>query len=437
MARQPKIVSLFSGAGGLDIGLENAGFRVVLCVDNDQEAVETLKKNQLKRILRPDGRRYLERTIILHEDITELTASKLESELPQSDIDLLIGGPPCQPFSSAGKMLSFKDPRGTLFEHFVRIAKDLRPHYILFENVRGLATARGVDGKPGSALNEILKSFTDIGYHTSVSLLNSADYGSHQRRVRLFILMCSGATPPNFPSPKYFDPTKPNKVLSLFEKEKQMQSWKTLSQFLDSFPSPTESEIVRPSNELAKSLKYVTEGSGLKSAGTIEATRPGGHWGYKQGTFIADPAKPARTVTAASTQDWVRMPDGSLRRLTVRECQALQGFPLDWEFIGGNGSKYRQIGNAVPIIFGEAIGTEIKKHWLRRLRRKFAPEEGRSKPLPAEIIESIEYTTRDEKRNAESRRLKLGKGLGSASHGKSGKKDTMPLLPLLTSPKAN
>ena len=408
------MVSLFSGAGGLDVGLEDAGFHVALCTDNDPVAIETLKHNQAQRIVRRDGRRYLENTKILPEDITRLGEKKLRDALGSDTVDLLVGGPPCQPFSSAGKMLSFFDPRGELFSHFARVAAALKPRYILFENVRGLATARGYDGKPGSALMEVLRRFQDLGYYTNVGLLNAADYGAYQRRVRLFIIMCHGATPPEFPPATHFDPDGRPVELSLFE-DASLRPWRTLGQFLASRPYPPQAEWVRPSPRLAELLRDLPDGSGLKSAGTVETTRPGGHWGYKQGTFIADRSRPARTVTAASTQDWVRTPYGECRRLTLAECKELQGFPAQWEFLGPKAAQFRQVGNAVPAIFGEVIGRAIYRHWANRRRKRFVGGDARSFALPLQIAAAIRYTEREEARNGESRRLKAAKGLGSAS----------------------
>ena len=420
MNKQPVVVSLFSGAGGLDVGLENAGFQVALCLDNDPVAIGTLKHNQAKGVVRPDGRRYLAETTILQEDIAQLTEVRLRATLRHDEVDLLVGGPPCQPFSSAGKMLGFFDPRGELFSHFARVAAELKPRYVLFENVRGLATARGYDAQPGSALREVLRRFENLGYYTNVALLNAADFGAYQRRVRLFILMCRGATPPEFPPPTHFDPERWSPELSLFGEEGGVLPWRTLGDFLAGRSAPPTEEWVRPSPRLAALLRDLPEGSGLKSAGTIETTRPGGHWGYKQGTFIADSKRPARTITAASTQDWVRTTSGECRRLTVAECKELQGFPVEWEFLGPRAAQYRQIGNAVPAVFGEVLGRAIHDHRCQRRRTRFVETGAKSFPLPLQIVAAIRYTEREEARNGESRRLKAAKGLGSASTGAGG-----------------
>ena len=147
-------VSLFTGAGGLDIGLEQAGFQTVSAVDSDPDCVATLGVNQQAGISCGDGRKHLAGAVLLASDIEQLDAAQLRPAGAGRGWtpDLMAGGPPCQPFSSSGKMLSVEDPRGKLFQHFVRLAAALQPKAILFENVRGLVTARGPRGEPGEVL---------------------------------------------------------------------------------------------------------------------------------------------------------------------------------------------------------------------------------------------------------------------------------------------
>jgi DNA (cytosine-5)-methyltransferase 1 len=302
-----------------------------------------------------------------------------------------------------------------LFEHFVRLAAEIRPRYILFENVRGLVTARGHDGVHGGALATVLSAFSRIGYATSVSLMNSADFGSPQRRVRLFVIAARVWPLPVFPSPTHAD-LPAGAVLD------ERRPWVTLGEFLRTQPEPDGDDIVRPTPALAQQLKNVADGSGLRSAGARETTRPGGHWGYRQGTFIADQAAPARTVTAASTQDWIRT-DRGLRRLTWRECAGLQGFPRDWVFWGPKAARFRQIGNAVPAVFGEVLGHALMTAMDQADDRR-VPE---SRALPKELVAAIDYTKRDHSRNGASREFaksalahqpaSVVKGLGSAEQG--------------------
>ncbi len=384
---KPTLVSLFTGAGGLDIGLETAGFSTVSAIDCDADCIETIRMNQARH-------GYLSNAKVTCSSVEDIHPESLKPDDagPGWVPDLLAGGPPCQPFSSAGNMLALDDPRGRLFEHFVKIASALRPRMVLFENVRGLVTAVGPSGIPGEALRLVQRSFEDIGYFSRCALLNAADYGLPQRRVRLFMFATNCTALPAFPSPTHGESPEP-----LFG----VNPWRTLGDFLATFPTATLKDGLEfPSEKLLPHLEVLAPGSGLKSAGARESTRPGGHWGYKQGTFMADPGKPARTVTASATQDWIRDRQGRLRRLTWRECAALQGFPRDWEFYGNKASRFRQIGNAVPVMFGQALGKVL----VEALSQPGTPA-AESAPFPRELVAAAEYTHREHKRNGESRRL--------------------------------
>jgi DNA (cytosine-5)-methyltransferase 1 len=311
-------------------------------------------------------------------------------------------------------MLSVNDPRGRLFEHFVRLAEGLKPKLILFENVRGLVTSRGPKGEPGEVLSMVKEAFERIGYATTFALLNAADYGCPQRRVRCFMMATRCTTLPELPEPTHSEYPEGG----LFGIK---LPWVTLGELLATQPPPPPEEIVRPSPSLEAQLKNVPSGSGLKSAGAREATRPGGHWGYRQGTFIADLQQPARTITASASQDWIRLPDDSLRRLTLRECAGLQGFPVEWQLAGPIASKFRQVGNAVPTIFGRILGQALIEALECGLRTR-----PHSATFPQDFQLAITYTRREQARNGESRRsarekvsqpgidLQLVKGLGSA-----------------------
>ena len=387
------LISLFSGAGGLDVGLERAGFETVTATDSDAVCVRSLRENQTRRVpvVGCPGRVHLEHAKILHADVAQLTGADLVPAGARAGWvpDLLVGGPPCQSFSSSGKKRSVLDDRGRLFEHFARIARALRPRIILFENVRGLVTARGRTGQPGEVLVAVKDAFETAGYATRFALLNAADYGAAQRRIRLFMLATRDAPLPCFPAPTHTrDPSK----------NPGATPWVTLGDCLRTLPNPDSTDVVRPSARLEPQLRNLPCGSGLKSHGRAEPTRPGGHWGYRQGTFIADQALPSRTVTASSSQDWIRLPDGRLRRLTVRECAALQGFPRAWAFAGTRSRQFRQVGNAVPVVFGQALGCVIAAALENR-----SDNPPRSAPLPDRFRAAVAYTQRDHARNASAR----------------------------------
>ena len=196
-------MSIFAGAGGLDAGLEQAGFETRLAIDIDRDAIETLRATKAVRLPVDRGRRkHLAKARLVHADLTKLTKGELvglwEADEPP---DLLAGGPPCQSFSSAGKQRGIDDERGRLFRDFVRAARALRPSVILFENVQGLVTARDQDGTVGGVLQAIQSEFESAGYACSFALVNSADYGAPQRRVRLVMLGARRHELPAFPPP--------------------------------------------------------------------------------------------------------------------------------------------------------------------------------------------------------------------------------------------
>ena len=384
-----KAVSIFSGAGGLDIGFEMAGFHIQSALEIHPSYYKTLIENKGKRIqIGTSGRYFLENATILNEDIRNINARDLSAEL---DCDCLIGGPPCQAFSSAGKMDSIFDSRGQLIYEYLRILSELRPKTFLFENVRGLVTARGTKNEPGEILIELLHLFEDVGYSCRVSLLNSADYGSYQRRVRCFILGSRIAAAPFFPATTH---SKDGDNMSLFGAEKS--KWNSLGDFLSKYGSQDPTEWTLPTEALREQLVGIENGKGIRSKGRAEATRPNGHWGYRQGTFIADPCLPARTVTGSSSQDWVRMADGTLRRLTLREVAKLQGFPDEWVFCGSKSDQFQQVGNAVPTIFGEVLGRLLADYLLGDYMTY--PDKNEL-ALPRNIIENISYTKRDNEIN--------------------------------------
>lgn len=385
------LVSLFTGAGGLDIGLERSGFTTAVANDVDKHACATLRENQSLRHSVPglEGHYHFAGTKIIEGDIRDLRPADFIPGNANAGWrpDILIGGPPCQSFSSAGSQKSVNDPRGRLFLEFVRFARELQPRIILFENVRGLVTARGPNGIPGEAVNMIRDSFEEIGYATSFRVLNAADYGAPQRRVRMFMFAVSSDTAlPEFP-----EPTHSRAGVGV-------KPWVTLGEFISARPEADESEIARPSAVLQQQLECLPNGTGLRSPGRAEPTRPGGHWGYKQGTFIAALDLPARTVTGAATQDWIRQPGVGLRRLTLREAAAMQGFPDSWKFAGSRSAQFQQVGNAVPAVFGEVLGAA-----MREALSKKPSHPPISAPFPHHMNSAISYAARDDARNGVAR----------------------------------
>jgi DNA (cytosine-5)-methyltransferase 1 len=379
--RNPLYISLFSGAGGLDIGLERAGFRAISLCEIEPIFCETLRANQGRDLA--DGRAYLKNARILNADIREISAKELSAG---SQADLVVGGPPCQAFSSSGKQLSVLDPRGLLIHEFIRLIDEVRPRTFLFENVRGLVTARDGGGEPGGVIHGLLKRFQNLGYSCRASLLNAADHGAPQRRVRCFIIGSRRGTAPLFPEPTH------QKTADMFHKP-----WVSLRSFLEMYADPDPTQYVYPTKALARDLCRIPDGSGLISPGRTENTRPGGHWGYRQGTFISDTGLPARTVMGSASQDWIRW-QGVLRRLTLREVTLLQGFPRDWEILGTKAQRFKQVGNAVPTVFGELLGGV-----LRTFLAAYPSTPPEKLEIPNAFKNYIDYTKKDHDRNAACR----------------------------------
>lgn len=395
MQSDPAYFSLFSGAGGLDLGLERAGWRCTYASDIDESAVATIEANRGFQIGR--GRKAFADAFVEQVDIRAVKPKELlaKAGVTRGSVPLLAGGPPCQSWSSAGHQHGFNDPRGRLFDDFTRLADGLGVRWLLLENVRGLLTARGPDGQPGSALAHVRGLLLKAGFQTAVSLVNAADYGVPQRRVRLFMVGFRSGDAPPFPLPTH---TKvPN------AQEMRRRPWITLGEALSVLPPLTGDEVQRPTAKMAVELKGVKPGSGVKSPGKSEVTRPGGHWGYKQGAFVADLAQSARTVTANAQQDWIRDPKLGLRRLCPRECAAIQGFPQAWIFQGTRSTQYRLVGNAVPPPLSQALGEALHRH-IRVEGHDTDADLSNLLPLPPLLRSAIEYTVRDERANGESRR---------------------------------
>jgi len=391
-----EFVSLFSGAGGLDLGLEQSGWDCLFSVDSDPDSVASLLSNQ--------GSHFGNSAVIEQNDVRRLTGKEILKKIKRKkgDIPLMAGGPPCQSWSSAGKQKGFDDPRGELFEDFVRLADECGCQMMVFENVRGMLTARGPNGEPGEALQIIRESLWARGYRSQVALLNSADFGLPQRRVRLIIIGYRDTAKPEFPSPTH-EKSSPGAIPLL-------KPWRSLAKALEKIEPIKDEEIIRPSGRMAERLEGLQPGQGAKSSGKKESTRPGGHWGYLQGGFVTDPKLPARTVTASSQQDWLMLPDGSHRRLCPRECAAIQTFPPHWKFYGKSASQYRQIGNAVPPQFAKILGQTL----IKMLQGE--PDQSPFNfQLPDRLNSAIAYTKKEHSRNGASRKKAIKVPIGNSS----------------------
>ena len=299
-----KVVSLFSGAGGLDLGFIKAGHKVIWANDNYEDAVETYKLNIGNHIL--------------CQDIREVPSEVIPNH------DILIGGFPCQGFSLANTGRNEKDERNKLYLEFLRVLGDKKPMFFVAENVKGILSL----GK-GEVFKMIISDFSKAGYKVKYKVLNAADYGVPQKRQRVIIIGTREDIDFNIEYPK---PTRTNEV-GLFE---NLDPWVTIGEALKEIPDPDGNHDL---------LNHTYSKFKLKFNGYI-------------GNRAIDPHKPAPTVTARGDAKGgvvVLHHPNNKRRMSVRELAVVQSFPLDFEFYGSNSSAYRQIGNAVPPKLGQEI----------------------------------------------------------------------------------
>jgi DNA (cytosine-5)-methyltransferase 1 len=336
------VVSLFSGAGGLDLGLEAAGMRTVIAIEIDSDCRATLIKN----------RPHWNITEVHGGDITQFTATEIReiSGLKERGVDVVAGGPPCQSFSNIGNRQGVADDRGNLVHHYIRIVSDLRPRYFLFENVEGLKQHPDV-------VRHIKHKFESIGYAVNVGLLNAADYGVPQIRRRIIILGKHGGPMPPFPLPTHGNP----ELLS------GLPPWRTVREAFDKIPkgrlSDSDNVHMKHSHEMQKRMSLVKPGENfhtLPNRMLPDCWKSGKHQGADTfGRLEYD--KPSVTIrTSGFNPTKGRYIHPRLNRgLSTLEMAALQSFPPDYRFVGTIGSLGRQIGNAVPPLLAQRLGEAI------------------------------------------------------------------------------
>lgn len=306
-----KIVSLFSGAGGLDLGLIQAGHEIIWANDFDADAVETYRRN-------------IGAEIVLG-DICDIPSN----EIPECDV--VVGGFPCQGFSQANMLRFEEDERNRLYLEFLRIVRDLQPMYFLAENVRGILSLAG-----GRAIEKIQSDFARAGYRVDKRLFNVADFGVPQMRKRVIIAGTRADLPERlnyvYPEATHADPVKAKKLGLL--------PWISISLALAHIPEPTESHDF--TNHVFSRYKVTNRN----------------FTGHRR----TDPDKPSPTILARGNGKGgvcaIQHPLNH-RRMSIREQATIQTFPEDFEFTGRLNSAYRQVGNAVPVAFGRCLGEQL------------------------------------------------------------------------------
>lgn len=353
---------------GLDLGLEQAGFRIRVAVECNKHAAETIRRN------RPDVP-VIERRI---EDVTTAEILEVAGLRPGEPI-LVVGGPSCVAFSTAGQRGSLSDPRGVMFREFLRVVRDTRPEFFVMENVKGVLSAaichrplkeRGPGYPPlspdeelGSAFVLILKELQATGYYTIFDVLNAADFGAPQVRERVLFIGSRDGRPITMPTPTH--------AKHPINGESQ---WVTLRQALRHLDDP-EPEYKEFPPSTAKFIKHVPAGGNWRDLPQRLQAKAMGKayvsWGGRAGFFRRlSWRKPSPSLTTSPTSKATLLCHPTEDRpLSLREYARIQQFPDNWEFSGGLGQQYTQVGNAVPICIGRFVGEAI-----RRARRRVVKE---------------------------------------------------------------
>ena len=363
---------------GMDIGFEKGGFETVYANDIAKFAYNTIKKNK-PNIPCDLG------------DITNIMPSEIlrRCNLKEGEADVVIGGPPCQSFSTAGKRKGFDDKRGIALLQFIRVIHYVRPKFFVFENVPGIKSMSkkqigfydrasmdkselSDDEKYGSLFEEILGEFDGLeGYEIDHGILNAADYGVPQKRKR-FILIGSRVADPE----KIFEEIR---EMARFADpgvaaEKKKEPWKTLRDGLSGLVDEEKERTEFPSwgrylkhippggywKDLPESLKKEAMGGAADTDDKERKGKQGGRTGFFR-RLSWDSPSPTLVTSPSQLGTCMCHPDED-RPLTVREDARLQGFPDDWEFVGSTSQKYRMIGEAVPVQLAKVIAATLTKN---------------------------------------------------------------------------
>lgn len=353
-------ISLFSGAGGLDLGLEAAGFNILAQVEMDPDCVDTLKLQAKNRV---------QKTHVIGSKLEDLTPGQVLDDLGlrKGDLTLLAGGPPCQPFTTSGRRQGLQDARATtLFPAYLRWVDELDPQALLIENVDGLLSAallhrplveRGPrwpsDTDPGERKGSFLKWLLDElkirKYAITWGIAEAADYGVPQLRQRAVVIAVKGSEPCWLPQPRYGGSGQlPFQTLR--------DALSGIQSLGDVMPlSDRKREVYRQIppggnwRDLSESAKKQTMGQAYVATGGKSGWWRRLAWDRPSATILG---MPDHSSTALIHPDEIRC-------MSVNECAALQSFPPGTEFCGRTRSKYQQIGNAVPPLLGQALGEQL------------------------------------------------------------------------------
>lgn len=344
-----KIIDLFSGVGGLSQGFEWNGFEPVVAIDFWDDAIKTYNHNRKDKV----G---------ISMDVTQFNDELLPNILKEHKIDGIIGGPPCQGFSTArlsnttDKIGKINESRNHLYLEFFRAVNIVRPKFFLIENVRGLVSAN-----KGAFVKDIVERFGSIGYNVSYKILNASDYGVPQNRQRVFFV---GLLKGKFEFPEKFEHKVSSKeaIMDLIQSnEDDIQKYSTPSKndyqklMRNGKKIVKNHEITIHNEQTTKVISMVPNGGNIKSL-------PPKYWNirkYNKAFQRMNSELPSNTIDTGHRNyfhyEANRIP-------TARESARIQSFPDSFEFLGTKGSQYKQIGNAVPPLLARVLAEKIKSY---------------------------------------------------------------------------
>lgn len=345
MKKTINVLDLFCGCGGLSYGFESAGYNIVLGIDNDKVALETFRLNH-------------KRAKAICGDITSIHKADIDSATDNQEIQVIIGGPPCQGMSLSGPR-KFDDPRNKLYLSYIRLVEEIHPLAFVIENVPGLVSLFG-----GQIKDSILKRLTDLGYHVTYQIVCAADYGVPQTRKRvIFVGLLNG----KFEFPKKQE-TRITSEMALGDLPPLIN---TLGNEIQEYAVPSFCEYQKLMRKRSNVVRNHIAASHSEKVKTIISMVPDGG-NYKD---LPEPYRSSRNFHVAWTRFDSKKPAPTIdtghrhhfhyklnRVPTVRECARIQSFPDDFVFLGNKTQQFRQVGNAVPPLMAQAIAEQLLKY---------------------------------------------------------------------------
>ena len=335
-----KIIDLFCGIGGLSLGFEQAGFEVVSAIDMWSDAIKTYNHNRTDKVAKV-------------ETVEQFNEEDLPKLVKEHHITGIIGGPPCQGFSTVGKR-EIDDPRNQMYLEFYKAVKTAMPDFFVIENVRGMLTLN-----KGAFVKDLIERFGEngLGYTINYKLVNAADYGVPQNRYRVFYVGIKGKRF-EFPDALPTQLTAKDGIGDLENSTNEQYG----SAAQNEYQKLMRGECLHPINQdyTAHSPQTIATISMIPDGGNIKSLPPE-YWQIRKynkafermGTF-----KPSNTIDTGH-RNYFHYSEPRIP--TVRESARIQSFPDCFEILGTRGSQYKQVGNAVPPMLAKVIAEEIKK----------------------------------------------------------------------------